>query len=738
MPTIKDVAKLAGVSHGTVSNVINGLGSVSLENVKKVEEAIKTLGYKPNISARNLKSSKIQEIAIILPNIMDPLFASLFTSLNNIIEREGYKCRLYLSNDIMEKENEILDAIFEAQLPGAIITTCQPSNKTRFEQLLSSGTKLVFIEREPQDIDCNFVGFDNKKSIINAMKFLSKMGYKTPGLIIGRRDFSSEKLIFDNFNAGIVECDYPLISCHSRHTTGTREDGFKAAIELINTNQPVDSIICSSIQLLDGITKAACLACNDKKPFIISLGDDLWNIDSRENVKILPRPYFELAEKSVDILLSNIRNPIFFEYKQMFFENSWNLSLSSLDLSLTCEHLKVAMVDGEMADAVHKLLPDLIKKTNTNISIDTLPYDKLYETISNDKTRAQYDIFTIDSLWFRELYSQKVFSDLTPYIDEDFWNTVKINPELLNNFAKVDNSIYSIPYHYSNQLLFYRRDLFENPINKRMFYEKYSTELKCPNTWMEFNAVAQFFTKKYNPASQTVYGTTLGGDYPLAAAYDYLPRFWAYGATLFDKYGNISLDSKSAIKALENYCESYQYASEKSSSNWLYGQLNEFMSGQAAMMILDSSYASKISNPHYSKVTGKVDFAPVPDGNSVHWIWNFTINKDCKKKDVALSFIKWICSEELAMPTTLLGNISACSSICSNAELFLRYPWIIQSLNTRPNNILDHFPTSNSEISAYKFIDMIAESIHNCVSYKLPASDVLKDLTSKITKIYDK
>ena len=101
MPTIKDVAKLAGVSHGTVSNVINGLGSVSLENVKKVEEAIKTLGYKPNISARNLKSSKIQEIAIILPNIMDPLFASLFTSLNNIIEREGYKCRLYLSNDIM-------------------------------------------------------------------------------------------------------------------------------------------------------------------------------------------------------------------------------------------------------------------------------------------------------------------------------------------------------------------------------------------------------------------------------------------------------------------------------------------------------------------------------------------------------------------------------------------------------------------------------------------------------------
>lgn len=735
MATIKDVAKYAGVSHGTVSNVINGLGSVSLENVKKVEEAIQALGYKPNIAARNLKSNKLQEIAVILPSIAEPLYAALFTALTGMLENEGYKSHLYLSNDIVEKENEVLDTVIEAQLPGAIIMTCQPSNETLFQRLLEAKTKFVFLEREPKGIDCNFVGFDNRKSILNSMKYLKENGYSSPALITGAREFSSEKKVFDGFHIGIVKYDFPLIPDHIRTTTGTREEGFRSAIELLHGENPVDAFICSTMQLFEGVTRAVNLTCTDKKPFIIALGDDAWNKDNRENALILPRPYFELSEKAVNILLSNVDNPAFYEYQQTFCESEWNYSKFSIEVTNDENIIAVAMVDGEMATAIKHLLPDLKKKTGMEISLDAIPEDQLYETICDSEKRNKYDVFSIDALWLRDFHRKGFLADLTPYIDETFLDAVKVNPELFHNFAKVDNRYFAIPYHYSNQLLFYRRDLFENPINKRLFYEEYGTELRYPRTWMEYNAVARFFTKEFNPMAETQYGTTLGGDYPFAAANDFLPRFWGYGANLFDKAGCLTVNSKSAMKALENYCESYRYASPASAHNWLYGQVEEFISGKAAMMILNSSYVSKISNPHYSKVCGKVNFAPVPGNNSVHWIWNLTVNEKSTKKDLAIAFLRWICDEDLAMPTTILGNISACSAIGKSGEIFSRYPWIIKSLNSPPKNLLDYFPNYDTNVSAHQFMDMLAESVHKCVVEKLPAAQVLETLEEKYRKI---
>ncbi|MEG2361727.1 MAG: LacI family DNA-binding transcriptional regulator, partial [Christensenella sp.] len=77
MATMKDVAKLAGVSHGTVSNIINGAKGVSLDKVKRVEKAMKELSYEPNAIARSLKLSKTMQIDIILPNIVAAAMAQL-------------------------------------------------------------------------------------------------------------------------------------------------------------------------------------------------------------------------------------------------------------------------------------------------------------------------------------------------------------------------------------------------------------------------------------------------------------------------------------------------------------------------------------------------------------------------------------------------------------------------------------------------------------------------------------
>ncbi len=111
MVTIRDVAKEAGVSHGTVSNVLNKRGIVSPEKVTRVQAAIRKLGYTPHATARSLKTSCSMNIGVILPNVTDPNFAQIFTGIERALSEHGYAIALYSTSEIPAKENLIIERV---------------------------------------------------------------------------------------------------------------------------------------------------------------------------------------------------------------------------------------------------------------------------------------------------------------------------------------------------------------------------------------------------------------------------------------------------------------------------------------------------------------------------------------------------------------------------------------------------------------------------------------------------
>ena len=86
MPTIKDIAKLAGVSHGTVSNVLNGRGNVSVEKIEAVQRAAKEVGYQLNAQAQSLRASKSQGVALLLPDINAEQYYQLYRGLHQVCQ----------------------------------------------------------------------------------------------------------------------------------------------------------------------------------------------------------------------------------------------------------------------------------------------------------------------------------------------------------------------------------------------------------------------------------------------------------------------------------------------------------------------------------------------------------------------------------------------------------------------------------------------------------------------------
>ena len=100
MPTIKDIAREAGVSHGTVSNVLNKTGKVSAEQIRLVEEAAKKLGYKPNMQAQQLRQGSSRSVCLLLPSFSNSCYQDFYDSFYQQLTKDGYDIVFYLTEGI--------------------------------------------------------------------------------------------------------------------------------------------------------------------------------------------------------------------------------------------------------------------------------------------------------------------------------------------------------------------------------------------------------------------------------------------------------------------------------------------------------------------------------------------------------------------------------------------------------------------------------------------------------------
>lgn len=124
MPTIKDIAKEAGVSHGTVSNVLNKTGKVSTEKIRLVESAARRLGYVPNAQARRLRQGARVTVALLLPTLRKDTYLDLYTALLRELPPLGYEISFSITEDIESREEEILERLPRAGLAAIVAVSC--------------------------------------------------------------------------------------------------------------------------------------------------------------------------------------------------------------------------------------------------------------------------------------------------------------------------------------------------------------------------------------------------------------------------------------------------------------------------------------------------------------------------------------------------------------------------------------------------------------------------------------
>lgn len=186
VPTIKDVAKHAGVGIGTVSRVINNEKAVGKKTRERVLESMKALNYSPNNMASQLRKNKTKIIALLVPVINHPFFAKLAYFVEDEADKFGYTVLLVSSQQREEKEEEIISRIKRREVDGAVFVTHFMHDEAELKNC-----PIVSIDRAFGD-DVPYVTSDNYDATKNALEYMIEHGAKRIGFLGSRPLVKSE------------------------------------------------------------------------------------------------------------------------------------------------------------------------------------------------------------------------------------------------------------------------------------------------------------------------------------------------------------------------------------------------------------------------------------------------------------------------------------------------------------------------------------------------------------------
>ena len=178
--TMKDIARMLGVSVATVSRALKDSPSISREQREKIQRFAREHNYFPNVVAATLRHSKLgpgKVIGVIIPQFTHYYFSSVLSGIEEQAYERGYRIIVAHSNERYEREVEICSSLYQNKVCGIIVSQAKDTEKyDHFQYLIDNGVPLVFYDRICAGINCSRVVVDDYQGSYRAVNYLIGRG----------------------------------------------------------------------------------------------------------------------------------------------------------------------------------------------------------------------------------------------------------------------------------------------------------------------------------------------------------------------------------------------------------------------------------------------------------------------------------------------------------------------------------------------------------------------------------
>ena len=261
MPTsIKDIAKLAGVSHTTVSRALHDSPLISSETKLRIQAISRQTGYHPSVAARSLKTNRSQVLGVIVSHIADPFFSEILQGIDDVAQSNGYSLFIAAAQHDSAKEAAILQTMREHRVDGVILCSPQLTSEQN-DQLQSFGIPIVAINNQGSNDFQYSIAHDDVDGSRQACQHLIDLGHLRIGYL---GDSTSGRTTHDRlrgYQQVMAEHDLPVPGKFMHEASGnSAADGFASVEYFLGLEKMPTAIICYNDMVAAGVLKGLHLA----------------------------------------------------------------------------------------------------------------------------------------------------------------------------------------------------------------------------------------------------------------------------------------------------------------------------------------------------------------------------------------------------------------------------------------------------------------------------------------------
>ena len=310
MVTIREVARRARVSVGTVSNVLAGVGTVRPELRSRVVEAMRDLDYHPNQIARSLKTRTTRTLGTVIGDITNPFYPLLVRGAEDAALARDYLLLTLNTDESIERERSALAMLRARSVDGLLLVIAPGQEYSHIRSLLESRTRVVALDRLPEGLAIDSVCVDNCKGAEMCVYHLVSRGHRRIAILTGGARIQTSRARLDGYHKVLGESGIEPDPSLVKEGDNRLESGYRLTKEMMLASRPPSAIFASNAMMGFGALKAmqelgvrcpddVALAVFDDVPF----GDVI-----QPRLTVVSQPTYEMGRLGAELLIARIED----------------------------------------------------------------------------------------------------------------------------------------------------------------------------------------------------------------------------------------------------------------------------------------------------------------------------------------------------------------------------------------------------------------------------------------------